>query len=178
MELHTLLWSVVSSLSVHTLLVVPLISRASVVQIEIRTDCLINMKEDIQTHNQHQDLSRLQYVYVILDADLYLTLSGAPLQTDHILISDIGLSDNTALTCWNSMTQPTIFTWYHRHKEVNKIYRNGNRMGWQSKLVTSGGRHRLILTRMFGASAKEGTLTCISSSREYAISVEVHYLSE
>ena len=172
MELHTLLWSVVSSLSVHTLLVVPLISRASVVQIEIRTDCLINMKED---------LSKLQCVYIILDADLYLTPSGAPLQTDHIFISNIGLSDNTALTCWNSMTQhtiSTIFTWYHRHKEVNKMYRNGNRMGWQSKLVTSGGRHRLILTRMFGASAKEGTLTCISSSREYAISVEVHYLSE
>ena len=32
MELHTLLWSVVSSLSVHTRLAVPLISRASVVQ--------------------------------------------------------------------------------------------------------------------------------------------------
>ena len=32
MELHTLLWSVVSSLSVHTLLAVPLFSRASVVQ--------------------------------------------------------------------------------------------------------------------------------------------------
>ena len=118
-------------------------------------------------------------MYVILDADLYLTLSGAPLQTDHILISDIGLSDNTALTCWNWMTQhtiSTIFAWYHRHKEVNKIYKNGNGMGWQSKIVTSGGRHRLILTRMFGASAKEGTLTCISSSREYANSVEVHYL--
>ena len=55
--------------------------------------------------------------------DLYLTLSGAPLQTDHILISDIGLSDNTALTCWNWMTQrtlSTIFAWYHRHKEVNR----------------------------------------------------------
>ena len=35
MELHTLLWSVVSSLSVHTLLGVPLISRASVVQLYI-----------------------------------------------------------------------------------------------------------------------------------------------
>ena len=131
------------------------------------------MKEDIQ--------SRLQCVYVIFDADLYLTLSGAPLQTDHILISDIGLSDNTALTRWNWMTQHTIssnFAWYHRHKEVNRIRWNGNSMGWQSKIVTSGGRHGLILTRMFGASAKEGTLTCISSGREYAISVEVHYLSE
>ena len=118
---------------------------------------------------------------VILDADLYLTLSGAPLQTDHILISDIGLSDNTALTCWNWMTQHTIssnFAWYHRHKEVNRIRWNGNSMGWQSKSVTSERRLGLILTRMFGASAKEGTLTCISSSREYAISVEVHYLSE
>ena len=108
--------------------------------IEIRTDCLINMKEDIQTHYQHQDL---QCVCIILDADLYLTLSGAPLQTDHILISDIGLSDNTALTCWNWMTQHTIssnFAWYHRHKEVNRIRWNGNSMGWQSKIVTSGGR--------------------------------------
>ena len=107
--------------------------------------CLINMKEDIQ--------SRLQCVYVIFDADLYLTLSGAPLQTDHIRISDIGLSDDTALTCWNWMTQHTIssnFAWYHRHKEVNRICWNGNSMGWQSKIVTSGGRHGLILTRMFG----------------------------
>ena len=37
MELHTLLWSVVSSLSVHTLLAVLLISRASVVQVSANT---------------------------------------------------------------------------------------------------------------------------------------------
>ena len=57
MELHTLLWSVVSSLSVHTLLAVPLISRASVVQVIIC--CIYYMA------NKSDDVL-IQYVHILV----------------------------------------------------------------------------------------------------------------
>ena len=119
-------------------------------------------------------------MYVILDAGLYLTLSGVPLQTDHILISDIGLSDDTALICWNREISFGLLRWHHKFRVESAIHRNNDIVGWQSKTVISGGRQGLLLKRMSGISATEGKLSCRRNveSLSMELSVAVHYPSE
>ena len=114
----------------------------------------------------------------VFSIDLYLTFSDGPLQTDHILISDIGLSDDTALICQNRQATHEIFNWFHKLKVRTKIFSNGHNIGWQSKNAVSNMRSYLILTRKRDPPATEGILTCQTENKKCVVSVEVHYPSE
>ena len=114
-------------------------------------------------------------------ASLSLILSGRMLQTQHILVTDVGQRYEDALICvYRSDKFASGSNWYQKLKQnetFTKLPLNEHHSGWFNKKQWHDPNTTIALIRKMGTVASEGTFICRAGGGG-SVSVNIHYPSE
>ena len=108
------------------------------------------------------------------------------IEAQHILITDVSLSNGDVIICWVRSNQIFMSTkWYHQFIVSNKsteIPKDEHYHGWYTETVYKRPYHKLKLLRKANTVAVEGVFFCSDSEQDgdqrHHVSVGIHYPSE